>query len=210
MQIKWRITRSMTIMIATVIAATALPAFADSFTAKVIGVSDGDTITVLDATKTQIKIRLSGIDAPESGQAFGSNSKKALSDCAFGKAATIDGDKTDRYGRTIAKVIVSGTDCNLRQVQLGYAWHFKKYASERPADESRQYAAAENAARAAKSGLWADPKAEAPWEWRASHAERLEAKESNGDCDCAAGKQCTGKRGGMYCVADSGARRYTK
>lgn len=70
---------------------------AEPIIGRVVGVADGDTITVLDALKHQHKIRLSGIDAPEGGQAFGQNSKRALSDCAFGKNATVEGDKTDRY-----------------------------------------------------------------------------------------------------------------
>jgi endonuclease YncB( thermonuclease family) len=175
---------------------------------RVIGVSDGDTITVLTASKTQLKIRLAGIDAPESGQAFGNRSKQTLSDCAFGKQASIEGDKVDRYGRTVAKIVVAGVDCNLRQVELGMAWHYKKYAFEQPPADRAAYAAAETAARSAKRGLWADTKAEAPWEWRASHAERAATSENAGGCDCAAGNQCTGKRGAAYCVTDSGRKKY--
>jgi endonuclease YncB( thermonuclease family) len=124
---------------------------------RVIGVADGDTITILDALKRQHKIRLSGIDAPEGDQAFGQRSKQTLSDCAFGKEATVEGDKTDRYGRAVGRVVVAGADCNLRRVELGMAWHYVKYAGERPASESKAYAAAEVAARAAKRGLWVDP-----------------------------------------------------
>lgn len=125
-----------------------------AFDGRVVGISDGDTVTVLDANKRQHKIRLSGIDAPESGQAFGNRSKQALSDCAFGKAATITGDKTDRYGRTIAKLTVGGIDCNLKQIERGMAWHYKKYELEQPPGERKTYAAAEAAARDAKVGLW--------------------------------------------------------
>ena len=89
---------------------------AEPIVGKIVGVADGDTLTVLDALKHQHKIRLSGIDAPESGQAFGNRSKQALSDCAFGKQATVEGDKTDRYGRTVGRVVVAGVDCNLRKV----------------------------------------------------------------------------------------------
>ena len=89
---------------------------AQAVTGRVVGVSDGDTITLLDADKHQHKVRLASIDAPESGQAFGRRSKQTLSDCAFGKQATLTGDKVDRYGRTVSKVMVAGVDCNLRQV----------------------------------------------------------------------------------------------
>lgn len=94
---------------------------AETIIGKVEAVADGDTLTVLDALKHQHKIRLSGIDAPAGGQAFSKPSKQALSDCAFGKQAMVDGDKSDRYGRRVGKVAVNGLDCNLRQIELGYA-----------------------------------------------------------------------------------------
>jgi endonuclease YncB( thermonuclease family) len=172
---------------------------AEPIVGKVVGVADGDTLTVLDALKHQHKIRLSGIDAPEGGQAFGNRSKEALSDCAFGKQATVDGDKSDRYGRRVGKVMVNSVDCNLRQVELGLAWHFVKYA----------YAAAEVAARAAKRGLWIDPHAMPPWDWRdGGQQAHAAAKESSGQCDCSTAQVCTGKRGGSYCLTDAGTKRY--
>ncbi len=85
-------------------------------TGKVVGITDGDTVTVLDSSRTQYKVRLAGIDAPEKKQPFGQKSKEALSDCAYDKTATIVGDKQDRYGRLVGKVMVSGVDCNLRQI----------------------------------------------------------------------------------------------
>ena len=151
----------------------------------------------------------SGIDAPEGGQAFGNRSKQTLSDCAFGKQITVDSDKSDRYGRRVGKVTVNGVDCNLRQIEQGMAWHYVKYASERPAAESKAYAAAEVTARTAKHGLWADAHAMAPWDWRdGGQQAHAAAKESSGDCDCSANKTCTGKRGGSYCLTDSGTKRY--
>lgn len=182
---------------------------AETIVGRVVGVADGDTITVLDALKHQHKIRLSGIDAPEGGQAFGQRSKQSLSDCAFGKQAVVEGDKTDRYGRTVGRVVVAGVDCNLRQVELGMAWHYVKYASERPAAESKTYAAAEAKARAAKLGLWVDPHAMAPGEWRdGGQQAHAAAKETSGECDCSSGKVCTGKRGGSYCLNDAGHKKY--
>lgn len=180
---------------------------------RVVGVSDGDTLTVLDGGKRQHKIRLSGIDAPESGQAFGNRSKQSLSDCAFGKSATVSGDKSDRYGRRVAKVTVAGIDCNLPQIELGMAWHYKKYASEQPAAEPRAYEAAEDVARSAKRGLWSDPHAMAPWEWRNGDGpgtQKGEAQRAHaaGECDCDAALICTGKRGSSYCITRAGSRRY--
>lgn len=200
-------TRHLFLLCAVLLASQTL--LAETIVGRVVGVSDGDTITLLDALKHQHKIRLSGIDAPEGGQAFGSRSKEALSDCAFGKQATVDGDKSDRYGRRVGKVMIGVVDCNLRQVELGMAWHYVKYASERPAAESKAYAAAEVAARAAKKGLWADAKAMPPWEWRdGGQQAHAAAKESSGECDCAKEQVCMGKRGGNYCLTDSGKKRY--
>ena len=184
---------------------------ADTIVGRVVAVADGDTITVLDALKHQHKVRLSGIDAPEGGQAFGHRSKQALSDCAFGKQATVNGNKLDRYGRTIGKLLVGSIDCNLRQVELGMAWHFKRYAGERPYSERKAYAAAEDAARAAKRGLWSDVHAMPPWDWRGGGQQAAaEAKESSGECSCAAEKVCTGMRGADYCLTPSGNKKYLR
>ena len=171
--------------------------------------------TLLDADKHQHKVRLAGIDAPESGQAFGRRSKQTLSDCAFGKQATLIGDKVDRYGRTVAKVMVSGVDCNLRQVMLGLAWHYKAYEREQSAPDRDAYANAELDARKARSGLWADAKPVPPWEWRngegpGSHKSEKAAKESSGQCDCATGNSCAGKRGAEYCLTATGSKKYVR
>jgi endonuclease YncB( thermonuclease family) len=84
----------------------AFPACAADYSARVIGIADGDTITVLTAAKTQHRIRLWGIDAPETGQDFGSRAKQAASALAFGGQVTIRPRDTDRYGRTVAEVIL--------------------------------------------------------------------------------------------------------
>jgi endonuclease YncB( thermonuclease family) len=91
-------------------------------------VSDGDTITVLDGTKTQHKIRLAGIDAPESKQAFGQASKKHMSALVFNRDVTLDCDKTDKYGREVCIVLVDGQDANLAQVRAGMAWWYRERA----------------------------------------------------------------------------------
>ena len=73
--------------------------YAETITGRVVGIADGDTVTVLDAQKVQHKIRLAGIDAPEKAQPFGNRSKVSLSDLAFDKMVTVESDKRDRYGR---------------------------------------------------------------------------------------------------------------
>jgi endonuclease YncB( thermonuclease family) len=139
---------------------------ADALTGKVVGVADGDTITVLDDTNTQHKIRLSGIDAPEKKQPFGQRSKQSLSDLVFSKTVTVETGKTDRYGREVGKVLVDGLDANLEQVKRGMAWHYKAYEREQSAIDRKVYAEAENEAKAARRGLWADADPVPPWEFR--------------------------------------------
>ncbi len=140
---------------------------------KVIGVADGDTITILQIsgdTKTPRKIRISGIDAPEKAQAYGAVSKGAMSQLAFGSGAIAECRTTDRYGRSVCLVRVKGIDVGLRMIELGMAWHYKKYANTQPREEAVSYALLENAARAAKQGLWRDVDTVAPpmppWDWR--------------------------------------------
>lgn len=95
---------------------------AETLNGYVVGISDGDTITVVDANRQQYKIRLAGIDAPEKGQAFGERSKDHLASMVFNKNVTIEWNKQDRYGRTVGKIIASGKDVNLAQIQAGMAW----------------------------------------------------------------------------------------
>ena len=88
----------------------AIPLHAETLRGKVIGVSDGDTITILDADKIQHKVRLAGIDAPEKSQAFGEHSKQHLGNLVFGKVVSVEWNKTDKYGRTVGKVLVNDQD----------------------------------------------------------------------------------------------------
>lgn len=144
-----------------------LQASADTLTGHVVGVTDGDTITLLDASKTQHKIRLAGIDAPEKKQAFGQRSKEALSDLAYDKDLTIEWSKKDRYGRVIGKLMDKrGQDLNLEQVKAGLAWHYKKYEKEQSPEDRKLYAAAEDTAKGKRAGLWSDTAPVAPWDFR--------------------------------------------
>ena len=100
-----------------------LPAWAAEATGRVLGVIDGDTIEILTAKFETLRVRLSGIDAPEIGQAFGRNAKAALSSLAFTRQVTIARHKRDRYGRLVGKVTVEGRDIALEILTLGVAWH---------------------------------------------------------------------------------------
>lgn len=138
---------------------------------RVVGVADGDTITILDNTNTQYKIRLAGIDAPEKKQPFGNVSKKSLSDLVYGKQVSVDYSKQDRYGRTVGKVLVNGVDANLEQVKHGFAWFYKKYQNEQPQQDRLDYLHAQEAAELSKVGLWVEPNPVAPWDFRKSKRE---------------------------------------
>ncbi|ALK92464.1 thermonuclease family protein [Limnohabitans sp. 103DPR2] len=133
---------------------------------KVIGVADGDTVTLLDAQKNQHKIRLQGIDAPEKAQAFGNKSKQSLHEMVHGKEVTVDFQKKDKYGRTVGKVLVNNTDVCLEQVKRGMAWHYKQYANEQAPEDRDIYAQAELTARSQSVGLWKDKFPTPPWSFR--------------------------------------------
>jgi len=143
-----------------------LVAHGETISGRVIGISDGDTLTVLDASNTQHKVRLAGIDAPEKAQAFGQRGKQKLSELCYGKTATINVISTDRYGRSVGDVDCSGINANEAMVQSGFAWVYRKY------DKGYEHLySLEEEARDARRGLWADSNPIAPWEWRRTKRE---------------------------------------
>lgn len=127
---------------------------------KVVGVADGDTITVLDARSNQHRIRLYQIDAPEKGQDFGAAAKKSLSRLIYKRDISVSSVTTDRYQRTVGTVYLAGTDINLEQVKRGMAWVYRQYAKD------PRYLAAEQQARTRRIGLWARSNPVPPWEFR--------------------------------------------
>lgn len=147
-------------LIALLLLVVSVHVHAESITGRVVGVADGDTLTVLDNNKGLTKIRLHQIDAPEKKQDFGQRSKQSLSDLAYGKQVRVEVFDTDKYGRTVGKVWVNGQDVNLEQVKSGMAWVYEKYASE-PA-----YFAAERTAKSGRVGLWNQPNPTPPWVFR--------------------------------------------
>jgi endonuclease YncB( thermonuclease family) len=142
--------------------------FADVLVGQVVGVSDGDTITLLDANKTQHKIRLAGIDAPEKAQAFGQASKKSLSDLVYRKQVAVYWEKKDRYQRTLGKVTLNELDICLEQVKRGMAWHYKQYQRDQSPEDRLKYDQAEKEARQNRIGLWADESPIEPSKFRHS------------------------------------------
>jgi micrococcal nuclease len=139
---------------------------ADAQTCRVVSVHDGDTITALADGNRQVKVRLTGIDAPELGQPFGRAAKRHLSGMVFGKTIEIEAGKKDRWGRTLGAVKVDGKPVAEAMVAEGLAWHYTRYSDD------QRLAAAEREARVARRGLWQDPQPVPPWEWRATEKRR--------------------------------------
>ena len=142
------------------------PSLAAELHGRVVGVSDGDTITVLDAEQVTHKIRLSGIDAPEKAQPFGERAKQQLSDWVYQSTVRVIHDKTDRYGRIVGKVTLNSEDVNIQMIHAGLAWHYKAYEHEQPALDRVTYPLAELNAKRKAIGLWGDADPVPPWDWR--------------------------------------------
>ena len=153
---------------------TPLVALGD-ITGKVVSVTDGDTIKVLDSTSTQYKVRLTGIDAPERDQPYGDASREHLASIVAGKQVFVASDHSDRYGRVLGKVWVQPSDCascgktldaNHAQLLAGMAWWYRYYASQQSPEDRGRYESSEDEARKRKRGLWADPDPINPYRWR--------------------------------------------
>ena len=143
-----------------------LASLSDELIGKVIKVSDGDTITVLDNNKQKHKIRLKGIDAPESQQMYGDISTQSLSELVYDKEVLVTWDKKDKYYRILGKVIVGGNDANYEQLKKGLAWYYKQYEKDLSDEDRKKYSEAEEWARNYTEGLWADSNSIPPWEFR--------------------------------------------
>ena len=127
---------------------------------RVVGVHDGDTITLLMSGNQQIKVRLAQIDAPETTQAFGQSSQQSLSEMVFNKTITVEKETTDKYGRTVGTLFVEGVVANKEQVKRGMAWVYRHYLHD------QSLLPLEETARQSKVGLWVDAEPMAPWDYR--------------------------------------------
>ena len=141
--------------------------FRDDIKGRVVGIADGDTFTMLMADRVQVRIRLYGIDAPEKAQDFGKRAKQELSGLIYGRDVVVSDMGRDRYGRTIGMVFVDGNNVNEEMLRRGMAWHYLKY------DKDPRWDELERGASGAKRGLWSQPGAIAPWEWRAAKRMRV-------------------------------------
>jgi endonuclease YncB( thermonuclease family) len=173
----------------------------------VVGVTDGDTLKArcgAPGAYEQVTVRISEIDAPERRQPFGERSRQSLADLCFQAQAVISSTKTDRYGRTVARVECGGKDVALHQAQAGMAWWYTKYGTDKGIQ------AAEQRARASRAGLWADAAPVAPWDFRrpgvtssTTAAPRQQLTSTSHDNTC-----YTGPRGGTYTITASGRKNY--
>lgn len=140
----------------------ALGAQAETLSAKVIAVMDGDTVMVLrDGQK--LKVRLANIDAPEKDQAFGKQARDSLLQMVGKKRVQIDGQAVDQYGRIVGLLSVDGTNVNQEQLKRGMAWEYSHYHSD------KTYTTLQDRAQQARRGLWAQPGPQPPWQWRKLH-----------------------------------------
>lgn len=141
---------------------------ADLFSGKVVGIADGDTLTVLTASKQQHRIRLAEIDAPEKHQPFGTESKQSLSDLCFGKEAEVFPQVKIGDQRIVARIKCAGIDANAEQVNRGMAWVYRRYAKD------HDLYVLEHGAKVRKRGLWVDSSPTPPWQWRKnSHVRQI-------------------------------------
>lgn len=164
---------------------------ADFVLGKIVGVSDGDTATLLDESRRVRKIRLASIDAPESGQAFGAKSKETLSNLCYGKRVKVSISAKDRYGREVATIYdLSGMDVNSEMVKLGFAWWYREYAPNNSKLEQL-----EREAREKKYGLWKDENPIPPWKWR-------KGERGGGEMETLRGKIVGNRRSGLYFFSD--------
>jgi micrococcal nuclease len=136
------------------------PVAAEEFVGRVVGVTDGDTLTVLRARQAE-RVRLQGVDAPEKRQAYGERAKRFTADLAFDRTVTVRTTGRDRNGRLLGEVVLpDGRSLNQELVRAGYAWWFRKYSRD------GRLGRLEGEARAGRRGLWVDQAPEAPWDFR--------------------------------------------
>lgn len=126
-------------------------------------VHDGDTVTCIDEANRPRKIRLVGIDSPELDQPFGRESRDALRQKLGGGRVRVEGDARDQHGRLLGTLWVNERNINRELVADGWAWVFGGFAPDPDLLD------AETVARKAHRGLWSDPHARAPSEWRRDH-----------------------------------------
>jgi endonuclease YncB( thermonuclease family) len=139
------------------------------FDARVVGVLDGNTISVSNtSTGQQVYVRLRGIDAPEMQQPGGAAARQSLASLVAGKTVRVEFKSTDKLGTVEGRIVVNGDDVNLAQLEAGMAWFHTAYYNELSDEQKKLYRDAEAEARKARRGLWRDDAPSPPWEYRAA------------------------------------------
>lgn len=129
---------------------------AEVLSGKVISISDGDSVTFLDSTNKEHKVRLMSIDAPEKSQPFGNEAMHALSNYIFNTEVSVEYKKYDKYKRIVGKVKLDGQDICLQMIVDGLAWHYVEYQIDQSLTDRKLYQEAEATARKLRKGLWQD------------------------------------------------------
>jgi len=135
---------------------------------KVVKIADGDTLTILDGSNTQHKIRLAGIDAPEKGQPFGTKARENLAGKVFNQTVRVEVIDIDRYKREVGRIYLCERFVNMEMIRDGFAWRYVQY------DKPGEFTAAEDDAREHRRGLWADQSPMPPWEWRRAKRQKID------------------------------------
>jgi endonuclease YncB( thermonuclease family) len=165
--------------IAALLLVAAGPVFAAKphylITGRVVAIADGDTLTVLDRSNTQHRVRLAGIDAPEKGQPFGTTARENLATKVFGKVVRVEVVDIDQYHRAAGRIYLGKRFINEEMVRDGTAWRYVQY------DRHGEFTAAENDARAQGRGLWGTKEPPVPpWEWRRAKREASKSRQIEG------------------------------
>lgn len=145
---------------------TTITVLAETVKGKIIRVIDGDTVVARTVDNRKIKIRLSGIDAPEKKQPHGIESKKFLENLIYSKIVKISITKKDRYKRFIGMVFLNKTNVNLELVKSGNAWAYRRYLKKMNKRLEEAFIKAESHSQYKKNGLWKEPSPTPPWLWR--------------------------------------------
>jgi len=158
--------------------------------AKVVGITDRDTVTVLGTfagAEGQKRLRLTDIDSPERGQPWSAKSRQALADKVFQQQVRIADHGQDRYGRLLGRIYLGERDINREMVREGHAWVYRQYSSDIVLLED------EDLARGEKAGLWSLPEAERIPPWERRRGDRRPATASLSGTSAEATFQCGAK-----------------
>lgn len=169
-----------------VCALLAAPVWADTFPARVVAVLDGDTVLVVATGRggRPIKVRLADIDAPEKDQSWGGEASRALAEKVLRREVDVETRARDKYGRTVARLLMGRRDICAEMVREGNAWEYSFHHVE------RKLIALQKSAQVDRRGLWKSARPVPPWEWRKTHRAEKAARHSEDDFVCGRKHRC--------------------